>query len=95
MTKEVKTLSSSDVKRLVKARFKLKEVERDFKNLKDELITEDVPLGKYESQDGYVTKYLTTRRTIDTKKLLEDHPEINIEEYTTEKECVQVNIDRY
>ena len=91
MTKEVKTLDKQEVDALVKAYVKYKAAEAEFKALK-ETLTNDIEPGKHVGKYGYVNKSVSTRTTVDYKKLLEDNPDIDISKYTTEKEVVMVTI---
>lgn len=91
MTKEVKVLNEKQVKALVKAYVEYKKAENAFKKLKDELC-KDIIEGKHESDVGYVLKTTSKRSSLDKTRLFEDHPEINEEEYLTEKEVTTITI---
>lgn len=91
MTKVNKTLSEKDVSKLVKAYVKFKKAEKEFKQLKEEL-TKDIIDGKYFSEDGYVNKSSSVRTYIDTERLFDEHPEIDPNDYLTEKEVSMTTI---
>ena len=91
MTNEMKTLSDKDIKTLVNAYVEFKAAEAKFKSIKDAL-TKDIAPGKHVSEFGIVTKTVSTRSSVDYSKMLEDNPQIDVTEYTTEKEVVSVTI---
>lgn len=91
MTKVNKKLEEKDMQKLINAYVKYKLAEKEFKNLK-ETIMKDIAEGKYICKKGYINKVKSVRTYIDTNKILEDHPEINEEDYLKETEVVTVTI---
>lgn len=61
--------------------------------IKDELkskLIEDLGDGIHETKKGYVNIHLDTTTSFDKKRLLEEHPEINEEEYTKKGTTIRV-----
>lgn len=91
MTNEVKELTEDEIKALASAQSDYKAAEVRFKLLKDTLTT-NITIGKHIGKSGIVTKAMVKRQVIDYKKLLADHPEIDVSEYTTETEYPMVTV---
>lgn len=91
MTNEIQTLSDKDIKDLVKAYVEFKAAEAKFKALKEQL-TKHIAPGKHTSKYGVVNKIKAIRTSIDYNAMLDDHPEIDVDDYTTEKEVESVTI---
>lgn len=88
-----KSLTINDIKTLVKLNNRYQEAKEALDIAKAELVPASVLAGKYfEEGVGSVNKVITTQTTVDYKKLLEDHPEIDIEEYTTYHDSSRIYI---
>ena len=90
MTNEVKTLSDNESKVLAEAYSEYKTAEAKFKLLKDTL-TKDLTEGKHIAKYAIVNKTTNVRTTVDYKKACEDN-DIDVSDYTTDKEVVTVTI---
>lgn len=90
MTNEVKTLSDSASLELAKAFSEYKAAEARFKLLKDTL-TKDLTEGKHIAKYAIVNKVTSTRAIVDYKKACEDN-NIDVSEYTTDKEVVTITV---
>lgn len=89
-----KVLNDKQIKQMIQAYVKYKLAENQFKRIKDEL-TKDLIPGKYESKYGHVTKTISIRKAVDYTAMLRDNPQINVEEYTQEKESTLITVHNY
>ena len=92
MSKVKTTLTVAEIKELVIADSAVKSAKTAFDILKDEKC-KDLVAGKYFADGiGAVYKTTTVRESVDYKRLLAEHPEIDIEKYKTftEVTCVSV-----
>ncbi len=93
MSKTKRALTTSDVKTLVNLNETVKEAKKAFEDTKAELVPESVCEGKYVVEGvGCVQKVSIVQTVIDYKKLIEDHPEINLKKYTTYKDAPRILI---
>ena len=84
-------LSIEDIRRLVNAKAEADNAKANYEQVKSEIISDKLPAGKYFAENiGEVIKSLSVRGVVDYKKLLEDHPEIDVEKYTDYKEVASV-----
>ena len=91
MSKAKRSLTTSDIKTLVDLDTAYKKAKKALDNAKAELIPESVPEGKYVVADyGCVSKVAIVQTVIDYKKLLADHPEIDVSLYTTYKDAPRI-----
>jgi len=80
-------LSDEDISRLVDADTAVKEAKLKLDALKQELRVDDLSSGSYVAEGiGAVIKNTSIRGTVDYKKMLLEHPEIDVEQYTEYKE---------
>lgn len=91
MTKEINTLTNEEIHELVVAQVEYAKAKDKLQMLKDKL-TKKLVAGKYVSDDGEVIKSVFVRSTLNTDRLLEEHPEIDLEDYKDEKETTSVTI---
>lgn len=93
MSKTKRSLTTSDVKALVTLNRKQKESKKEFDDAKAELCPDSVAEGKYMVEGvGCVQKVAIIQTVVDYKKLIADHPKIDIEKYTTYKEAPRILI---
>ena len=93
MTKSRTNLTIQEIKALAAAQSAYTEAKFKLDALKEELGVKDLPDGKYFADGiGVVLKSSCVRGTLNSKKLLEEHPEINAEQYTEYKEISSVSI---
>lgn len=93
MSKTKRALTTSDVKALVNLNEAVKDAKRVFEDTKAKLVPESVCEGKYIVEGvGCVQKVSIVQTVIDYKKLIEDHPEINLKKYTTYKDAPRILI---
>ena len=59
---------------------------------KAELLPNSIAEGKYIAKIGCVQKVGIVQTVIDYKRLIEDHPEINLKKYTTYKDAPRILI---
>ena len=92
MSKTIKTsLSINEVKKLVEAKQELDNAKAKYDMLKEELCPEALAAGKYFADGiGVVTKNVTVRSTVNYKKLLEEHPDIDVSKYTEYTEVASI-----
>lgn len=92
MSKVKTTLTNAEIKELVIADAAVKSAKTALDILKEEKIKDLVP-GKYFAEGiGAVYKTATIRETIDYKRLLADHPEIDVEQYKVHTEVFSVSV---
>ena len=93
MSKTKTSLTTSDVKTLVNLNTKCKDAKKAFDDAKADLIPDSIAEGKYVVEGiGCVQKVGIVQTVIDYKKLIEDHPEINLKKYTTYKDAPRILI---
>lgn len=91
MSKTKVSLSISEVKKLVEAKQELDNAKAKFDMLKEEYCPEELATGKYFADGiGVVSKNTTVRATVNYKKLLEEHPEIDVSKYTEYTEIASI-----
>lgn len=91
MSKTKKELSLNEIKELCEAKKKLDNAKTKYDMLKDAYCPEELLAGKYFIENvGVVTKNKTIRGTVNYKKLLEEHPEIDVEKYTEYAEVTSI-----
>lgn len=92
MSKVKTNLTTAEIKELVIADSAVKSAKTAFDILK-EAKCKNLVTGKYFADGiGAVYKTSTIRETIDYKRLLADHPEIDIEKYKTSTEVTSVTV---
>ncbi len=92
MSKVKTNLTVAEIKELVIADSAVKSAKTAFDILK-EAKCKNLVTGKYFADGiGAVYKTSTIRETIDYKRLLADHPEIDIEKYKTSTEVTSVTV---
>ena len=92
MSKVKTTLTAAEIKEMVIADSAVKSAKTAFDILKEEKC-KDLVAGKYFADGiGAVYKTSTVRETIDYKRLLAEHPEIDVEKYKTFTEVVSVSV---
>ena len=80
-------LSDNDISRLVDADTAVKQAKANLDKLKQELRVDELESGTYIAENvGSVIKNTSVRGTVDYKRLLAEHPEIDPEDYTDYKE---------
>lgn len=85
------SLSISEVKKLVELKQELDNAKAKFDAYKEEHCPEELVAGKYFAEGiGVVTKNITVRSTVNYKKLLEDHPEIDVSKYAEYTEVASI-----
>jgi len=93
MSKAKNFLITEEIKALVKLNTAAKEAKKAFDEKKAEIITDDLAEGKYFVEDyGCVQKVNVIQTVIDYKRLVEDHPEINLKKYTEYKDAPRIII---
>lgn len=87
------TLSIQEIKALADAQSVYTEAKFKLDALKEQFGVKDLPAGKYFADGiGVVLKTSCVRGTVNYKKLLEEHPEIDVEVYTEYKDVDSVSI---
>jgi hypothetical protein len=86
------TLTAKEVETLVKLNSKCKEAKKNLDEAKAELLPNSIAEGKYIAKIGCVQKVGIVQTVIDYKRLIEDHPEINLKKYTTYKDAPRILI---
>lgn len=86
------TLTAKDVETLVKLNTKCKAIKKELDDTKAELVPNSIAEGKYVAKIGCVQKVSIVQTVIDYKRLIEDHPEINLKKYTTYKDAPRILI---
>ncbi|MBP5468483.1 MAG: hypothetical protein J6Z11_04490 [Candidatus Riflebacteria bacterium] len=86
------TLTAKEVETLVKLNTKCKEAKKDLDDAKAKLLPNSIAEGKYIAKIGCVQKVGIVQTVIDYKRLIEDHPEINLKKYTTYKDAPRILI---
>lgn len=96
MTQEINTLTEKEMKQLVQAYVDYKKAEDRFKVLKEKL-TSNLIEGSYTSKYGKIVKSIATQSSLDIKKLLEEHPELEelINSYRKSSGFMRVTISNY
>lgn len=96
MTQEIKTLTDKEIKQLVDAYVDYKKAEDRFKVLKEKL-TSDLIEGAYVGKAGKIVKSIATQSSLDIKRLIEEHPELEalIDSYRRNSEFSRVTISNY
>ena len=87
-----RTLSAKEINDLCQAQSVYTRAKFALDQLKERYGVKDLKDGKYFADKGVVLKTSCTRGAINTKKLLEEHPEINPEDYTDYKQVESVSI---
>lgn len=91
MSKTKTSLSISEIKELSEAKKQLDNAKTKFDMLKDTYCPEELAAGKYFAEGvGVVTKNTTVRATVNYKKLLEEHPDIDVAKYTEYTEVTSI-----
>lgn len=91
MSKTKRSLTTSDIKTLVDLDTAYKKAKKALDKAKADLCPESVAEGKYVVADyGCVQKVAIVQTVVDYKRLLAEHPEINLEIYTTYKEAPRI-----
>lgn len=85
-------LTPKEVEILVKLNSKCKQIKKDLDDTKAKLLPNSIAEGKYIAKIGCVQKVSIVQTVIDYKRLIEDHPEINLKKYTTYKDAPRVLI---
>lgn len=92
MTKQIKTLTDKQIEELVKAYVEYKNAEQKFKDLKEKY-TKDLVEGKFSAEGiGEIIKTKFTRSSLNSTRLSEEHPEINLDEYKDTTETTSVTV---
>lgn len=86
------TLTTKDVETLVKLNTNYKNSKKKLDDVKAELLPNSIAEGKYIAKIGCVQKVGIVQTVIDYKRLIEDHPEINLKKYTTYKDAPRILI---
>ena len=96
MSKAKRSLTTSDIKTLVDLDTAYKKAKKALDTAKAELIPESVSEGKYVVADyGCVSKIAIVQTVVDYKRLVADHPEIDVSLYTTYKEAPRILFTDY
>ena len=96
MSKTKKTLTTSEVKLLVNLNTTSKDAKKALDDAKAELLPESIAEGKYIVEGfGSVIKANVIQTVVDYKRLIEDHPEINLKKYTEYKEAPRIFINDF
>jgi len=80
-----------DIYKLVNAQTKMDKATSEFKKMKDEMCAGLEP-GVYEDKYGRVTKTTYNRNSVNYAKIIEDNPDIKVEEYTEVNSVTSVTI---
>jgi hypothetical protein len=93
MTKVNKKLTNEEIKQLVDLHVSYKIAEANFKELKEKLCFNIIE-GKHKGDAGTVTKTVSERTSVNTSKLLADHPELEalFEEYKEVREVTSITV---
>lgn len=92
MSKVKTNLTEAEIRELVKADAAAKSAKTAFDILKEQLCS-DLVEGKYFFDGvGAVYKTNTIRETIDYKRLIAEHPEIDVDKYKVCTEVVSVSV---
>ena len=86
------TLTTKEVEALVKLNTNYKNSKKKLDDAKAELLPNSIAEGKYIAKIGCVQKVGIVQTVIDYKRLIEDHPEINLKKYTTYKDAPRILI---
>lgn len=86
------TLTAKEVETLVKLNTNYKNSKKKLDDTKAELLPNSIAEGKYIAKIGCVQKVGIVQTVIDYKRLIEDHPEINLKKYTTYKDAPRILI---
>lgn len=86
------TLTTKEVETLVKLNTNYKNSKKKLDDTKAELLPNSIAEGKYIAKIGCVQKVGIVQTVIDYKRLIEDHPEINLKKYTTYKDAPRILI---
>lgn len=86
------TLTAKEVEILVKLNTNYKNSKKKLDDTKAELLPNSIAEGKYIAKIGCVQKVGIVQTVIDYKRLIEDHPEINLKKYTTYKDAPRILI---
>lgn len=86
------TLTTKEVETLVKLNTNYKNSKKKLDDAKAELLPNSIAEGKYIAKIGCVQKVGIVQTVIDYKRLIEDHPEINLKKYTTYKDAPRILI---
>ena len=86
------TLTAKEVETLVKLNTNYKNSKKKLDDVKAELLPNSIAEGKYIAKIGCVQKVGIVQTVIDYKRLIEDHPEINLKKYTTYKDAPRILI---
>lgn len=91
MSKAKRSLTIEDVKTLVNLDTAYKKAKKALDKAKAELIPDSVAEGKYVVEEyGCVQKVSIVQTVVDYKRLLADHPEIDISLYTEYKDAPRI-----
>lgn len=91
MSKTKHSLTTSDIKTLVDLDTAYKKAKKALDKAKADLCPESIAEGKYVVADyGCVQKVAIMQTVVDYKQLIADHPEIDLEAYTTYKEAPRI-----
>ena len=92
MSKVKTNLTVAEIKELVIADSAVKSAKTAFDILKEDKC-KDLVVGKYFADGvGAVYKTSTVRETVDYKRLLAEHPEIDVEKYKTFTEVTSISV---
>lgn len=91
-----KSLTVEDIKTLVNLNNKYKEAKDRLDEAKARLVPDSVDFAKYFQEGvGSVNKVHASTTFIDYKRMLDDHPEIDIDDYTEERDSTRIYISNY
>ena len=85
------TLTDKEMKSLIKKYTAYKKAQREWEMLRDELC-KDLPIGKYISEFGVINKIMSTCKSLDKNKLVQNYPDLNLDDYETKKEYTAIKV---
>lgn len=85
------TLTDKQMKSLIKKYTAYKKAQREWEMLRDELC-KDLPIGKYISEFGVINKIMSTCKSLDKNKLVQNYPDLNLDDYETKKEYTAIKV---
>ena len=85
------TLTDKEMKSLIKKYTAYKKAQREWEALRDELC-KDLPVGKYISEFGVISKTMSTCKSLNKDKLMQTYPDLNLNDYETKKEYTAIKV---
>ena len=85
------TLTDKEMKSLIKKYTAYKKAQREWEALRDELC-KDLPVGKYISEFGVISKIMSTCKSLNKNKLMQTYPDFNLDDYETKKEYTAIKV---